>query len=257
MIETLEGVAPHPRLPQTDRSFIEEKLPGIIGWLTNDAAYFTSYLMNSQAERQIEGPAVEIGVYHGKYLSLLMHQCLKHDQIVVGYDIFEQSHSDTPRNHAKELFGSSEKMLIAKGSSSALSGRQIRNQAGGRPRIMSVDGDHSAKGALNDLYLAQAVIHPRGVVVVDDVYNTFAIGVSEAFFRYLLSWRGKLVPFAQIGNKTMLCHASEHAAYLATSLQFVADCPELPINQRFAENRLKGEGWVIQRLANHQVALFN
>jgi hypothetical protein len=32
-----------------------------------------------------------------------------------------------------------------------------------------------------------SAVYPRGIIIADDVYNTYAIGVSEAFFRYRLS----------------------------------------------------------------------
>ena len=252
MTETLSAL-----LPASDREFIETKLPTITGWLGQDAAYFIAYMMNFQAEKGLKGPSVEFGVYHGKLLCLLLNQSLKHGDLVIGYDIFEQSHYDTPKNHAIELFGSSDKMLLGQRSSTDLTAKEIIGVGGRKPRVVSVDGDHTAKGALHDFWLAQNLVDPRGIVIADDVYNTYAIGVSEAFFRYQLSWRSKLVPFAQINNKTMLCAKDQYQSYFDMSLKFVDDCPDLAVSERFIENRSKGESWVIQELLDRKVVLLN
>src|SRR4051794_28026908 len=102
----------HSQLTAEDCEFIECKLPTVAGWLLPGAAYFTAYLLNFQSANDVRGPALEIGVYHGKYLLLLLHCVLKDDGWVGGYDIFEQCHPETAWRHAEEMFGSRERMAL-------------------------------------------------------------------------------------------------------------------------------------------------
>jgi hypothetical protein len=244
-------------LTEEDRNLIESKLDTVTGWLTREAAYFISYMMNHQDRNNIKGHAVEFGVYHGKLLILLLHHCLKNGSNVIGYDIFKESSIETPSDHAKHIFGSNEKMTLLQRSTKDLSADEVVQLGGGKPRIVSVDGDHTAPGALHDFWLAQNVIDPDGVVLADDVYNTFAIGVSEAFFRYQLSEECGFVPFAQVGNKTMLCSPKRYEFYFNMALQFVDDCSDLEVCRRFVKNRANGENWVVQELMGRPVVLLN
>lgn len=245
------------RLTASDRHFIESRLPGVVGWLHPDAAYFTTYLMGLQAETGIRGPALEYGVYHGKYLSLMMNACLKQDEWVGGFDTFELCHPETAWKHAEEFFGSRERMALWKGSTANYDAAAVSAMIGAPPRIISVDGDHTAEGALHDLQLAANVMLRRGIVAADDIYNPFAIGVSEGAFRFLLAKDCPLVPFAQIANKTMLCQRAEHAFYFAGAAGFVQDCADLSVVATFRENRQQGENWVIQRLLSVDVMIFS
>src|SRR4051812_37202442 len=92
-------------LSADERTFIRDTLPQITGWLMDEAAYFTAYILNHQTMSSIRGPALEFGVYHGRFLCLLLNQARRQNETVLGYDIFEHSHIDTPRRHAREIFG--------------------------------------------------------------------------------------------------------------------------------------------------------
>ncbi len=251
-METIET-----NLTQDDRDFIEKKLPEVTGWLFASAAYFTCYLMNAQSGRGIRGPALEFGVYHGKYLCTLLNCALKQDEWVGGFDTFELCHPETAWTHAEQFFGSRERMALWKGSTHDYSAEQVAAMIGAPPRIVSVDGDHTAEGALHDLRLASKVVVNKGVISLDDVFNSFAVGVAEGSFRFLLAKDCDFVPFAHIGNKTFLCRKAHYAEYFRLALQFVEDCPDLEVVATFKANREKGESWVIQRLMGVDVVLLN
>jgi hypothetical protein len=245
------------RLSQADRKFIEDKLPGVTGWLIPSAAYFTAYLMGFQDQKKIEGPALEFGVYHGKYLCLMMHCALKQGSYVGGCDTFELCHPEYAWVHAETFFGSREKMILWKGSTRNYSAKVMSSMIHVPPRIISVDGDHTAEGSLYDMQLAQKVIAKNGIMVLDDVYNPMAIGVSEGAFRYLLSGDCEFIPFAHICNKTFLCRREQHGLYFSAGRQFVEDCPDLGTVKSFKAKRKNGENWVVQKLMGVDVLLFD
>src|SRR4051812_21069926 len=107
-------------LSDEDLRFIRA-LSGITGWLGDDAAYFTVYMMSFQDAHDIQGTGLEIGVYHGKYLCLLLYCALKRNQWVGGYDIFEQVDPETAWKNAEQLLGSRDRMALWKVDSRELS----------------------------------------------------------------------------------------------------------------------------------------
>lgn len=245
------------RLSTEDRDFIEHKLPQVVGWLYDSAAFFTTYLMSAQSEKGIRGPSLEFGVYHGKYLCTLLHSALKHQEWVGGFDTFELCHPETAWTHADAFFGSRKRMALWKGSTHDYTAKQVAGMLGTPARIVSVDGDHTSEGALHDLNLASKVVLKNGVISLDDVYNSFAIGVAEGSFRFLLTPGCDFVPFAHVGNKTFLCRTEFYPFYFGIACQFVEDCPDLEVVKTFLANREKGESWVIQKLLGVEVVLLN
>jgi hypothetical protein len=82
-------------------------------------------------------------------------------------------------------------------------------------RILSIDGAHSWYHTVSDLTLADSVIRPGGVVIVDDITNCGWPGVMEGVARYLLlSAKRRLFPFAIGRNKLWLTTPEYHELYL-------------------------------------------
>src|SRR5271163_4670268 len=74
-----------------DFDFIETKLPAIEGWLEPPAAQLTAFLLREQLSQAIAGPVLEIGVWRGKYLSVMF---LCSVGKVIGVDIFQYGNTE-------------------------------------------------------------------------------------------------------------------------------------------------------------------
>lgn len=257
MSSTSRSAGHHPDLlSAADCELIERKLPGIVGWLGFDTAYLTAYLMNLQSANGIAGPALEFGVYHGKYLLLLLHCALKRGEWVGGYDTFHLSAPETPWRHADALFGSHDRMALWKTDSRTLTKDAVLRQIGMPPRFVSVDGDHSAEGTLHDLRMASQVMADNGIIALDDMFNAVAMGVAEGSFRFLGSPGCKVVPFAYVDNKTLLCNRDHHRFYFDAARSILDNCPGLELVRAFKRNEAGSRVELVQKLAGVDVILF-
>jgi len=243
-------------LSTDDKAFINKLLQSADGWLMEDAADLTTFLLNAQVAAEIGGPCVEFGVYHGKYLLLLHHSERKRGGWVGGYDIFEECHPEYTWRKAEELFGTRDGVALWRQNTSLLGSEDVLAMLGEPSRFVSVDGDHSAEGAFHDLTLAAGVLHEKGVVALDDIYNPMAIGVSEGSFRFLIAEDCPLLPFAYCGNKLFLCRKEQYQTYFELAESIVSVCPHLLISKSFQERAANGRQNVAQRLMGHDVLIF-
>jgi hypothetical protein len=88
-------------------------------------------------------------------------------------------------------------------------------------RFISVDGSHEKDDVYLDLILCEQALVVGGIIAVDDFLNPLAIGVNEAVHTYFMVPR-RLVPFAYIPNKLLLCHRSQAGDYKAVIEQTAA-----------------------------------
>ena len=230
---------------EADRTYIEEQMNSIEGWLIPEAAYLTAYLMNFQAsELDVRGAVCEIGVYQGKYLMLLHHLSRRDDSLVVGVDTFQQP-SQIVLDHCERLFSSLDRLKLITADSRSLTVRDLRQALGGqKARFISVDGDHRAPGVTGDIELSEGLLEDSGIIAVDDFLNPRAIGVSEGTYRYFFEHpTTTLVPFVYSANKLFLCRRGCYEKYHASAFQFTQEV-DLPHNRSFQELMKRGSHWV-------------
>lgn len=181
-------------------------MPGIVR-----TGAFPMILAIDAAQKQlgVRGAVGEIGVFYGKLL-ILLGLLAESDEGIVAIDIFGEARiKDAFLNNLRRHLGSVDRCAVLHCDSSTLCGADIVAAAGGRLRLISVDGDHSARATEHDLMLARDSLAEGGVILLDDYFQEFCPGVSEAtgrlFFREAL---GELVPFAIGGNKVYFCGRS-------------------------------------------------
>jgi len=241
-----------------DLAFIKTKLQNVEGWCLDDAAYLTAVLMHAQTSAGYDSGILEIGVYKGKYLSLLYQRARRTSQPVVGIDLFQWSPREAVTSKFVQLFGSLEGLDLVTQDSRKLDSAQIIAMLGGkRASFISVDGDHAAAGVLNDLILSKAVLSEGGIVAVDDFLNPKAIGVSEGFYRFLFeSGERSLGPFAYCGNKLFCAEQPYLELYKEAIWAFVRQMPDLPQVQEFNRQLSLGRDYVEQELVGSKILIF-
>ena len=206
----------------------------------------------------VRGSLLEIGVFQGKFLSLLHYIGRRHGNVTVGIDIFSHSRPELTISHARALFGTAEDLVLHELNSADLSpSRALELLEGMPPRAVSIDGDHRADGVLKDLRMASVILADRGVLIIDDVLNPTAIGVAEGAFRFLVEPNCEIVPFAYIANKMFACRRGDYEIYLEASRRFTVDCSDLPVAQRFRPSRAQGTHRVEQEFLGSRILIFD
>jgi hypothetical protein len=196
------------------------------GWCSSFLADFCKLIDGHQRERGVEGGIAEIGVHHGLFFILLNSLCEPaHPSWAI--DLFDKQ--DLNIDHSgqgsrgqflskldtSDRFKGAKVQIIVCDSTTARLTDIIRTPV----RMRSVDGGHTAEHTISDLKAAQSVLHPEGVVILDDSLNHHWLGVIKGCVVFLLS-KPTLVPFAIGHNKLFLCklsHAHRYAALFAAS----------------------------------------
>ena len=245
-------------IEQQDIDFINTKFSEVDGWCMDDAALLTVCLMQAQTKLGYDSAILEIGVYKGKYLSVLYNRAQRTAQSVVGIDTFQWSSREDVVSTFARLFGSVEHLGLVTHDSSRLDPAQVMEMLGGRrASFISVDGDHAASVVRRDLILSKQVLSEGGIIAVDDVLNPKAIGVSEGFYRFFLeSGEQSLHPFAYCANKLFLAERPYDRKYKQVIEAFLDEMPDLPMVQEFNRQLRLGRFYVEQALLGSKILVF-
>ncbi|MFZ5784168.1 MAG: class I SAM-dependent methyltransferase [Pseudomonadota bacterium] len=193
------------------------------GWLRKEAARTIVALDARQRSLAVEGGVLEIGVHHGKLFILLYLLC-RPPYKAVAIDLFEDQHLNVDQSGNGDLarlkrnlerHADRARLVLHQGSSTELSAEDLVRLGEARPRLVSVDGGHTAEIAAHDLATASEAIVEGGIIVVDDVFNERWPGVVDGVHRFFAR-RPDLVPFAIGANKTYFCRPSYRDIYYDT-----------------------------------------
>lgn len=179
------------------------------GWLSSHSLSFLYYLSQFQIERNIQGNITEIGVFQGRFFVAL---CLmmRNGEKAAAIDVFEDQHLNIDQSgvgdydvfvsNLTKILGDCSDIAIIKSDSMKVTSGELLERIGGRIRLFSVDGCHTAEHTESDLHLAAQTVAPGGIVILDDFENTAWPGVRQGAGGFL----GKgatLRPFALAYNK--------------------------------------------------------
>lgn len=196
------------------------------GWLARCDAELFQTLLTAQVERNIDGAVAEIGVHHGK--SFIPMAISNGGRKSYAIDIFgrQDLNIDASGSGDKQRFLSNlrrfgvapDGITIDQRLSTAVLPADI-DSAVGKVRFFHIDGGHHLDAIVNDLYLAEAVMLPEGIIAVDDVFRPEWPEVSMGLFNYLAGKKRDFVPFAVGFNKTYLCERACAETYRSHLLE--------------------------------------
>lgn len=193
------------------------------GWVNPKALGLVEAIDEAQSAFGVEGGVMEVGVYRGRFF-MALNSLVADGHRSIAIDLFDDQALNIDGSGQGDLtvFRSNleqwdrhggRNVEIMSADSTRVEAETVLARLGSRPRIVSVDGGHTPEHTLSDIRLAQAVLHPRGVVFVDDIMNANWIGVIEGVVTYL-SQKPTMWPFALGFNKLLMCPMSVHSKYL-------------------------------------------
>lgn len=193
------------------------------GWVTEGALFATLCFAGYQAEKAVEGSAIEIGVHHGRFF-IALAAMVPEGTPCLAIDVFENQEANIDHSgkgdstvfarNVREWLGDTRALRLLHADSRCLTAEAIVAAADGiRARLFSVDGGHTARYLVNDLCLAEKSITSEGLIIVDDFFNPAWPGVAEGVYRYLDRPLGRLEPVAYGDNKLYMALPGAAARY--------------------------------------------
>lgn len=226
-----------------DWAFINGPLEAVPGWLNKITAACTMEMLIAQDGILPNAPMLEIGVYGGKYYSLLARHAGRVGSKILGVDIFYAFPPEKVLDNVRVALTGFElpQMEMRKVRSQALRPDELLAFAGTKFRFAHIDGSHEAEDVFQDLWLANAVLAEGGIIAIDDFYSPYDAGVTEGFFRFQLALSSPLVLICYVANKGFVCHPAYAARYRGCVERFLMEDQISPASGRFRE-RIGGPG---------------
>jgi hypothetical protein len=209
---------------QAVESYLSDGFSHIEGWVSPHFLRVVGHFGEEMNRIGVTGGACEIGVHKGKFIVGLL--CAVDYRPSLAIDIFNMQelnidNSGGGQNDLLEQFSSnvdrfgSGKIKAIVADSLSLSAAHQSNilQEFGSFQFFSVDGGHEPEHLVNDYRFAEAVTHPGGAIIIDDMLNPGWPGVMEGVASLFLLDRPKFVPFAIGYNKLILVGLSYHQRY--------------------------------------------
>jgi len=172
-------------------AFLADGYMRIRGMSSRFAAAICGHVIRRQTALGITGDILEIGTFEGRFF-VAMAMLLQPNEHALGIDVFTWP-SAKVYDHLLENCAASG---LKPGSYTAwqvdtrsLNANQLRDRLpAGRARFIHIDGEHIAECLSHDLELAHAVLHPDGVIALDDMlhpgYPTLIVTVLQYLERH-------------------------------------------------------------------------
>lgn len=188
-------------------------LPHVEGWLAIHALRFTEYFAARFAGSEFR--SLEIGVHHGLFF-IGIENITPPSCICVAADVFSDQELNIDRSGEgnKEIFLDNiskwavmpERVQALQVDSIDLSAAELGIHSYG---IISIDGGHTRAHTFNDLAIAQDLLAPNGLIILDDILNQDWCGVVTGALDFFNSpSTTRLVPIAIGFNKLFIAHFS-------------------------------------------------
>jgi predicted O-methyltransferase YrrM len=198
--------------------YIAEGYETVRGMSSAFAATICGHVIRRQSELGITGHIAEIGTFEGRFF-IAMALGLAPGEHALGIDTFNWPNEgllDLFHSHCARLGLARERYTAIKGNVRDLSAADIHKALGGRNRekvrFWHLDGDHSREQLTADLDLAEATLHPQGIICLDDMlhpgYPLLVVAVYEWLERHP-DWRVLAVIDRQdivAAAKFLICH---------------------------------------------------
>jgi|SRR6516162_5430675 hypothetical protein len=180
------------------RDYIERHFNRVDGWLWEQAVYATELLIVSQRDMGVDGISLEIGVWKGKYLGVIIG--ISPDRDAYGIDVWIHNQADEVARFLKEVSPSTT-IVLRRANTFNLDIDSFRAAIDDKLiAYASVDGSHEPKPVERDLLNVSQLLCPGGIIAIDDFLNPLTLGVTEGVLAFLKRDR-PIEPICWIANK--------------------------------------------------------
>lgn len=160
--------------PAVDR-YLVQGYGAVPGMSSRFAAGICGYLVRRQSDLGIHGNLVEIGTFEGRFF-IALGLGLAPGEHAYGFDTFDWPDDGVLarfRGHCERHGLAADRFTaIRRDSRTVRSSAELRALIGETPvRFFHIDGDHGLDSLTHDLGLAHAVLHPQGVICLDDMLH--------------------------------------------------------------------------------------
>jgi predicted O-methyltransferase YrrM len=154
--------------------YLDDGYAHVRGMSSRFAGAISAWLMLHQSEIGISGHLAEIGTFEGRYF-IALALALKEGERGVGVDSFDWPSPKTQDHfiaNCKAHGVDGAKLAVWKADAATIAPDGLRAKMGeGDVRFFHIDGDHSPEPLRRDLDLATATLHPKGLIVLDDMLH--------------------------------------------------------------------------------------
>lgn len=173
--------------PAVDR-YIEQGYETVRGMSSQFAASICAAILKHQASLGISGHFAEIGTFEGRFF-IAMALALEPGEIALGIDLF-----DWPNDRVMDLFLShcarhgvaADRFVALKRDSRTMAPAEVASALGGGPvRFFHIDGEHGDEALSKDLALALPLMHPQGLICLDDMLHPGYPRLVDTVHRWL------------------------------------------------------------------------
>jgi hypothetical protein len=215
------ALAPASGHAHVDR-YLAEGYAQVRGMSSRFAAAISAWCLGHQTAHGIGGHFVEIGTFQGRYF-IAMALALQEGERALGIDLFDWPSPDTlsifEANCAR--WGVVPPRAVTwKAHSGEMTPADMQAKlGGGAVRFFHIDGDHSDEALAKDLDLAAALLHPRGLICLDDMLHPgypFLVTTVERWLRANPDFRLMCVIDREdivAAPKFLICRAEAVALY--------------------------------------------
>lgn len=153
-------------------AYVADGYDGVRGMSSRIAAIVCAHLLRRQTETGIFGPIAEFGAFQGRFL-IALALALSDGEKAAAIDLFDWPGPETLDILKANLsrFGLDDRVVIVRADTATLGPETIRDAVGGPLRFIHIDGEHSREALTRDLDLALGLLHPRGIIALDDMLH--------------------------------------------------------------------------------------
>ncbi|HEX8666149.1 MAG TPA: class I SAM-dependent methyltransferase [Beijerinckiaceae bacterium] len=210
--------------PAVDR-YLADGFDRVPGMSSRFAAAICGHVVRRQAELGMTGPVVEIGAFEGRFL-IALALALRDGERAFGLDTFAWPDAGLEARFVANCraHGVAERVRAVRCDSRLLNPPELKALVG-EVRFFHLDGDHNLDSLAHDLVLAHVVLHPDGVICVDDMLHPEFPFLVVAVHDYLRAHPGMRL-LAVIDRedivaaaKFLICRAEAVALYEADLME--------------------------------------
>jgi hypothetical protein len=204
----------------------------IEGWLGPRVWQSLEFIQRHHDRLKIVADIAEIGVHHGQ-LFFMMASLSRPEERCIAIDLFDDQEKNLDKSgkgslakfegHLNMHFSHlAARVHVLTADSMSFTPSTARAQISRRGvRLFSVDGGHTVEHVVNDLCIAQELLVPSGVVLLDDFLGPHWPSVTEGCFSYMSTANRRLAPFLIFQNKLFLTTFSEQPQMLVALREYL------------------------------------